>query len=107
MILAFDTCYYENKALTICIEFGNWSDKTIHKVHHEILENIPDYVSGEIYKRELPCILNLFQKIKSESIDAIVVDGYVFLDETDKYGLGGHLHESLEKKIPIIGVAKN
>lgn len=106
MILAFDTYYYENKALTICIEFEKWSDKTFHKVHHEVLENIPDYLSGEFYKRELPCILSLFQKIHSDSIEAIIVDGYVFLDETNKYGLGGHLFESLEKKIPIIGVAK-
>jgi exodeoxyribonuclease-5/deoxyribonuclease V len=106
MILAFDTYYYENKALTICIEFEKWSDKTIYKVHHEVLENVPDYISGEFYKRELPCILSLFQKIKSDSIEAIVVDGYVFLDEADKYGLGGHLYESVERKIPIIGVAK-
>lgn len=106
MILAFDTYYYENKALTICIEFETWTDKTIHKVHHEVLENVPDYVSGEFYKRELPCILSLFQKINTDFIEAIIVDGFVFLDEKDKYGLGGHLYESLEKKIPIIGVAK-
>ncbi len=106
MILAFDTYYYENKALTICIEFETWTNKTIHKVHHEVLGNVPDYVSGEFYKRELPYILSLFGKIQSEFIEAIVVDGYVFLDETNKYGLGGHLYEALEKKIPIIGLAK-
>jgi exodeoxyribonuclease-5/deoxyribonuclease V len=106
MILAFDTYYYENKALTICIEFENWSDKNIHKVYHEILENVPEYISGEFYKRELPCILSLFRKINTDSIKAIIVDGFVFLDDAKKHGLGGHLYESLEKKIPIVGVAK-
>jgi deoxyribonuclease V len=36
----------------------------------------------------------------------IIIDGYVYLDDYNKYGLGGHLFESLNRKIPIIGVAK-
>lgn len=35
-----------------------------------------------------------------------IVDGFVYLDDNYKYGLGGHLFESLNRKIPIIGVAK-
>lgn len=31
---------------------------------------------------------------------------YVYLDDFNKYGLGGYLFESLDQRIPIIGVAK-
>jgi len=41
-----------------------------------------------------------------DDIECIVVDGYVWLDEESHKGLGLHLYEALEKKVPIIGVAK-
>ena len=34
------------------------------------------------------------------------MDGYVYLDDNNKSGLGHYLYESLNQKIPIIGVAK-
>jgi deoxyinosine 3'endonuclease (endonuclease V) len=36
----------------------------------------------------------------------IIIDGYVFLDDNQKAGLGYHLYKSLEDDIPVIGVAK-
>ncbi|RZJ99445.1 MAG: endonuclease V, partial [Flavobacterium sp.] len=106
MILAFDTYYFKNKAKTICVEFCNWTDPTINRIYSETLENIEVYVSGEFYKRELPCILSLLQKIDLTKVEAMIVDGYVYLDDEKKYGLGGYLYEKLSRKIPIIGVAK-
>ena len=106
MILAFDTYYFENKAKTICVEFCNWADEKCHKIYSETLENIEEYISGEFYKRELPCILNLLEKIDLTKVETIIVDGYVYLDDEKKYGLGGYLYEKLSGKIPIIGVAK-
>lgn len=41
-----------------------------------------------------------------KDIDFIIVDGFVYLDDEMKYGLGGYLYEKLNKEIPIIGVAK-
>ena len=83
MILAFDTYYFENKAKTICVEFCNWADEKCHKIHSENLENIEEYISGEFYKRELPCILSLLEKIKQEidNIELIIVDSFVYLDD--------------------------
>lgn len=106
MILAFDTYYFENKAKTICVEFCNWTDEKCYKIYSEILENIQEYVSGEFYKRELPCILSLLEKIDLTKVETIIVDGYVYLDDEKKYGLGGYLYEKLGGEIPIIGVAK-
>lgn len=106
MILAFDTYYFGNKAKTVCLSFDSWTKCEKFEVYSEILENVEEYTSGEFYKRELPCILSLIKKIEIENIEAIIVDGFVFLDDNQKLGLGGHLYKSLGSKIPILGVAK-
>jgi exodeoxyribonuclease-5/deoxyribonuclease V len=106
MILAFDTYYFNNKAKTVCLAFKNWNETEDFKTYSETLEGIEDYSPGEFYKRELPCILSLFEKIESENIEAIIIDGFVFLDDDNKPGLGAHLYKSLNETIPVIGVAK-
>jgi deoxyribonuclease V len=68
-----------------------------------LIDNVVDYESGSFYKRELPCILQTLNSI-SETLDFIVIDGYVTLGE--KKGLGAYLYEHLDIKIPIIGVDK-
>ncbi|TRX37452.1 endonuclease V [Flavobacterium sp. ZT3R18] len=106
MILAFDTYYFENKAKTVCLAFESWTNCEKHEIYTEILEGIEDYISGEFYKRELPCIMSLYAKINIENVEAIIIDGFVFLDDNEKMGLGGHLYEILDSKTPVIGVAK-
>lgn len=105
-ILAFDTYYYDQKAKTVCLEFEKWNEDKNFKVYSEIIDNVEEYIPGEFYKRELPCILSLLQQMNLSEIAAIVVDGFVYLDDEKKYGLGGYLYEKLNEKIPIIGVAK-
>ena len=106
MILAFDTYYFDGKAKTVCLEFQEWNQSTDFKIHTEIIDNVSEYIPGEFYKRELPCILSLLDKIDLKKAEAIVVDGFVYLDDEKKYGLGGYLYEKLNQEIPIIGVAK-
>lgn len=105
MILAFDTYYFDKKAKTVCVLFDDWSEEN-YKFETEIIEHNEEYKPGEFYKRELPCILSLLKKIKIDHIETIIVDGYVYLDDNLKLGLGGHLYKNLECNIPIIGVAK-
>lgn len=106
MILAFDTYYFENKAKTVCISFDHWSDEENYTVNSEIIEGVEEYVPGEFYRRELPCILSLLEKMNLEHIDAIIVDGFVYLDDELRPGLGAHLYNRLGSKVPVIGVAK-
>ncbi|WP_343618415.1 endonuclease V [Flavobacterium sp.] len=106
MILAFDTYYFDNKAKTVCLEFSEYNQKENFKIHTEIIENVEEYIPGEFYKRELPCIMSVLNQINLENIEVIIVDGFVYLDDDKKYGLGGHLYEKLNRQIPIIGVAK-
>jgi len=107
VLLAFDTYYYDNKAKTVCLEFAEWNERKIFKIYTEIIDHIEEYIPGEFYKRELPCIISLLNQINLKTIDAIIVDGFVYLDDNKKLGLGGYLYEKLNKEIPIIGVAKN
>ncbi|WP_125720742.1 endonuclease V [Flavobacterium ustbae] len=106
MIIAFDTYYFDQKAKTICLEFAAWNEDKNFKIHSETIDNVEEYIPGEFYKRELPCILSLLKQIDLSTIEVIVVDGFVYLDDENKYGLGGYLYEKLNKEIPIIGVAK-
>jgi deoxyribonuclease V len=106
MILAFDTYYFDGKAKTVCLEFQEWNQSENFKIHTEIIDNVSEYIPGEFYKRELPCILSLLNQIDLKKVEIIVVDGFVYLDDEKKYGLGGHLYEKLNQEIPIIGVAK-
>ena len=107
MILAFDTFYFGATAKTCCVQFLNWSDKTPFKTFEESINDVEEYKSGEFYKRELPCILSLLKQIDLKDCEAIVIDGFVNLDDDGKYGLGAYLYDELEGKIPVIGVAKN
>ncbi len=106
MILAFDTYYYDKKAKTVCLSFEDWITHENVSIYSEILDNVDDYVSGKFYKRELPCILSLLKKTPMETVETIIVDGFVYLDDEYKFGLGAHLYAALNSKIPIIGVAK-
>lgn len=105
MILAIDVYYIEDKAKSVGILFNSWQDEAVDKIVVDYRENIAPYQSGEFYLRELPCILSLIQKIDLSTVDVIVVDGHVYLND-GKIGLGGHLYQALNQSIPIIGVAK-
>jgi len=107
MIIAFDTYYYSNKAKTVCLSFDHWEDNEPINVISEIIKGVSDYEPGAFYKRELPCILSLLKQVDLSTVDCIVVDSFVLLSDEGKLGLGGYLYEALDKKIPIIGVAKS
>ncbi|MES2519769.1 MAG: endonuclease V [Bacteroidota bacterium] len=102
MIAIFDVDYKETRAQCACLLIENW-DSLDYKTYKVLIDDIADYESGSFYKRELPCILQTLNSV-SETLDFIVIDGYVTLGE--KKGLGAYLYEHLDIKIPIIGVAK-
>ena len=106
MILAFDTAYSGDRAKTVCIAFHSWSDQAPTSIHSETIEGVADYEPGQFYKRELPCILSLLKTVPQENVKAIIVDGFVVLDDTGLPGLGAHLHAALNGRVPVIGVAK-
>lgn len=106
MIIAIDVHYRENIAKTVSIEFDDWNADQPINTHVIEIQETAEYVPGQFYKRELPCILEVLKLSELSKVDYIIVDGYVFLDDLGKKGLGGYLYEALNGEIPIIGVAK-
>ncbi|CAA6803542.1 MAG: Endonuclease V [uncultured Sulfurovum sp.] len=94
----------DENAVVACLGFEKWEDEKAIYAKQHFIENILPYVSGAFYQRELPCLLEALNSL--EEIECIVVDGYVWLDIETHKGLGLHLYEALETKVPIIGVAK-
>lgn len=103
-IACFDVYYYGNYARACCIVFSNSEEEIISEYISDI-EGIEEYISGKFYKRELPCILKVIEKVE-ENIDIIITDSFIWVDGYKK-GLGAYLFESINHKIPIIGVAKS
>jgi deoxyribonuclease V len=105
MIFAVDVNYKEDKALVAGILFKDWEDCEPTSQLTVQIDQIAEYEPGQFYKRELPCILALFEQLESLP-EYIVIDGYVYLGEERKAGLGKYLYDALEGKIAVIGVAK-
>jgi deoxyribonuclease V len=104
MKVCIDLDYKVDKAQAAGLVFENWEDEKPLKIYTAVIENIIEYIPGEFYKREMPCILAVLALV-SEPIAMIIIDGFVWLN--GKKGLGGHLYETLANNIPIIGVAKS
>ena len=107
MKLAVDAYYTGNKAKVVEVLFENFSDKKPLKIISKIVDGLAPYESGSFYKRELPCIVSLLQDLDVRDISLIVIDGFVYLDDEGRYGLGGHLYEHLEHRVQVVGVAKS
>lgn len=105
MIAAIDIHYKETYAKAVCVVF-DWADETAEHVYTDLITEVAPYVSGEFYKRELPCIIKVLEQVQLDTLEAIIVDGHVFVDNDKKYGLGGYVWEALDKQVPIIGIAK-
>lgn len=106
MILATDVDYKSQGAVAAGIGFSAWSQTSsdFELVSH--ISEVADYESGQFYKRELPCLLALIEEHRLQP-KVIIVDGFVYLDQQQKPGLGKHLYDALGGRVAVIGVAKN
>lgn len=105
VILAVDVDYQGAGGVAAGVLLRNWSDAVAAR---EIVVRIPavaEYVPGEFFRRELPCIEAVLKEV-SEPLECIVVDGYVTLGDPPRDGLGAALWNKLERAVPVVGVAK-
>ncbi|GAA3410627.1 endonuclease V [Paenibacillus hodogayensis] len=107
MIVAVDVYYEENKAKSVGVIFQSWEDSKPLEIITSYTENPPEYEPGFFYKRELPCIRELLKGTDINQIHTIVVDGYVYLNDEKKPGLGHYVYTDFAGEIPVIGVAKS
>ena len=106
MIAATDVQYFaEGHAIAACVLFESWGDAAPTREWTVRIEDVAEYVPGQFYKRELPCLRALLSPVLPE-LTMIIVDGYVWLGDENHPGLGGHLYAALDRKIPVVGVAK-
>ncbi len=104
-IACFDVYYYENYANAACVVFSlSENEEKVIAQYSSVIDDVHEYIPGQFYKRELPCLLKVFDEVEEE-LDIIITDSFVWLEEGKK-GLGAYLYESLDKTIPVIGVAK-
>jgi deoxyinosine 3'endonuclease (endonuclease V) len=87
MIAILDVHYQGQKAQAACVTASDWSSPAA--LHHYLahIEAIQDYEPGAFYKRELPCLLSVLQTLPALP-QAIVIDGYVWLCDEKRAGLG-------------------
>lgn len=108
MIYCFDTYYGDDYAKTAVVGIESWNSFKPSFELSDIIHEVNEYESGAFYKRELPCLLSIINKIRLKpDKDILIIDGYVNLSDEGKPGLGGYLFNELRGKVPVIGVAKN
>ncbi|MHA0033508.1 endonuclease V [Deinococcus sp. PESE-13] len=105
MILAADVQYGDTGAQAAGVLFTDWPDAAPERTLLVHLPEVAEYVPGEFYRRELPCLLRLVEVV-AVPLSAVVVDGYVTLGEDARPGLGWKLWEALGRAVPVVGVAK-
>jgi deoxyribonuclease V len=106
MKVAIDVYYQENSAKIVAATFNEWIDPLPEQVIIKHKNPVAEYTPGAFYKRELPCLIEVLKDFDLSKIDVVIIDGYVYLDDEGKPGLGAHLYEHLKGIVPIIGVAK-
>jgi deoxyribonuclease V len=100
-----DVDYRDPGAVAACVLFRAWEDATAAAELVERIGAVAEYVPGQFYRRELPCLLAVLARVPGP-LAAVVVDSYVWLQDEQTPGLGGHLFAALGGRVPVIGVAK-
>jgi deoxyribonuclease V len=105
MIASVDVDYRADHAIAACVVFDSWTAAASAHEYVALIHDVAEYVPGEFYRRELPCLLRVLDQVP-QPLKAIIVDGYVWLSSVGAPGLGFHLHEAFQPETPVIGVAK-
>jgi deoxyribonuclease V len=103
---AVDVGYFRNQALAAAVAFSTWEQAEADLACTSKIAGVASYMPGQFYLRELPCILAVLEKLGSLP-GLILVDGYVWLDEWSRPGLGARLHHELRQQCAVVGVAKS
>jgi deoxyribonuclease V len=101
-----DVDYRGDEARAACVLFRDWGDGEAAGEVVETVRGVAPYVPGQFALRELPCLLAVLDRVAGP-LEVVVVDGYVWLGEDARPGLGAQLYEALGRQVPVLGVAKS
>ncbi len=104
MLACLDVDYRAAGAMAACLCFTRWEAKSASRRDHAWLTKVEPYVSGEFFRRELPCLLEVLARLPSRP-QLLIVDSYVWL-EGERPGMGAHLFHALNDAVAVVGVAK-
>ena len=85
--------------------FDDWGAFEATKTYSLKIDHVEKPVKGELDLRELPWLIQLLNANALQP-EAIVFDGFVFLDPQETPGLGAHLFNALGGRTPVIGASK-
>ena len=105
MKACLDVDYRDEGAVAACVAFAEWADAAPALEVVERIAAVAEYEPGAFYKRELPCLLAVLAQLP-ERPSLVVVDGYVWLEDESRPGLGARLFDALGGTVPVVGVAK-
>jgi len=106
MMACLDVAYHGQEANVAAVLFHSWDDSAGEQEIVTRVASAADYLPGQFYRRELPCLLALLALVE-EPLETLIVDGYVWLGQESLPGLGAHLYEALGRTTAVIGVAKS
>jgi len=102
VICCIDVDYQPMRATAAGVGFAAWPAEVASiEIVVRAFEEPAAYEPGAFYKRELPYALGVLARMPP--VDAIVIDGYVWLGP-ERPGFGKVLHDATGT--PVIGVAK-
>jgi deoxyribonuclease V len=104
MIACLDVHYRDPGAVAAGLWFRRWEDSASSAEIVLPIAQVEPYRSSQFYRRELPCLLAVLEK--GPPAEIVVIDGYVWLGDQKRPGLGAHLYRALDEKVAVIGVAK-
>ena len=106
-IAIFDVDYRDTGARAAVLLADAWTSAA-PSASHSLDLSVAAYEPGQFYKRELPCLLALLQRLPLPlgALQALVIDGHVWLDAQGRPGLGAHLHQAVGGALPVVGVGK-
>jgi deoxyribonuclease V len=106
MLASLDVHYRADGTATAgCVLFSGWTDAHPATELVEHVSRVAPYEPGAFYLRELPPLIAALRRV-SVRLEAVVIDGYVWLGDESRPGLGARLYAALQEKVPVIGVAK-
>jgi deoxyribonuclease V len=105
LIACLDVDYRDDHAMAACLLAPGWDAAAATEQLVERVTDVSPYVPGRFFERELPCLQAVLARVR-DPLTAVIVDGYVWLDEAGRPGLGAHLWEALGRAAPVVGVAK-
>src|SRR2546422_11223442 len=105
MIACTDVYYGQTRAIAACLLFRHWSDDHPSLELTEQIQQPEPYEPGRFYRRELPGLLSVIERVP-ERPGLIIIDGYVWLGDEFHPGLGAYLYEALGRAAAGIGGAE-